>query len=129
MAAAHAQWIEDRSWVWVHYLAVKIGRGELFEALDGLAFLRGTALGPLLAVEHGARPQGVRRIERIVPEAVPALGRTVARPEAISCVEALREAIALYRGLRQETGELVLRSAAEQASVAFLDEIAGGVSG
>jgi hypothetical protein len=27
------QWIEDRFWVWVHYIAVKINRGELFEAI------------------------------------------------------------------------------------------------
>ena len=28
------QWIEDRFWVWVHYGAVKIMRGEYFEAYD-----------------------------------------------------------------------------------------------
>jgi len=44
------QWIEDRFWVWIHYVAAKIGRGEVFEALDGLALLRGRALGPLIAL-------------------------------------------------------------------------------
>jgi hypothetical protein len=28
------QWIEDRFWTWVHYAALKIGRGEYFEAID-----------------------------------------------------------------------------------------------
>ena len=88
------QWIEDRFWIWVHYVAVKIGRGELFEAADGYAFLRGVVLGPLLAVERGVRPQGVRRIEQVAPDAMPALERTVARLDAASCVAALREAIA-----------------------------------
>ena len=34
------QWIEDRFWVWVHYGAAKLGRGELFECLDMLAAVR-----------------------------------------------------------------------------------------
>jgi hypothetical protein len=41
------QWIEDRFWVWVHYIAVKIARGELFEAIDSLGFVRARVLGPL----------------------------------------------------------------------------------
>lgn|GEM_PF-5648763 len=28
------QWIEDRFWVWVHYAAAKLGRGELLEVID-----------------------------------------------------------------------------------------------
>lgn len=41
------QWIEDRFWIWIHYLAGKIARGELFEAIEGLSFLRTTVLAPL----------------------------------------------------------------------------------
>ncbi|HVX42383.1 MAG TPA: nucleotidyltransferase domain-containing protein [Mycobacteriales bacterium] len=44
------QWIEDRFWVWVHYGATKIARGEFFECLDALSLLRSAALGPLIAV-------------------------------------------------------------------------------
>ena len=32
------QWIEDRFWIWIHYAATKIGRGEYFEALELLFF-------------------------------------------------------------------------------------------
>jgi hypothetical protein len=117
------QWIEDRFWVWVHYVAVKIGRGELFETADGYAFLRAVVLAPLLAVERGARPQGVRRIERVAPDAMPALERTVASLDAASCLAALRETIALYRDLRDAGPEVVRRTAAEDASLAFLGEI------
>jgi hypothetical protein len=31
-----AQWYEDRAWVWLHYVATKLLRGELFEAIGGL---------------------------------------------------------------------------------------------
>jgi hypothetical protein len=38
--APDRRWIEDRFWVWVHYASARIGRGELFEAIDFLSFLR-----------------------------------------------------------------------------------------
>ena len=55
------QWIEDRFWAWIHYVTAKIGRGELFEALEGLSFLRTTVLGPLALLRSGARPPGCVR--------------------------------------------------------------------
>ena len=58
------EWIENRFWVWVHYIAAKIGRGELFDVIDGLNFLRARVLGPLIQVKMGNYPQGVRRIEK-----------------------------------------------------------------
>lgn len=61
------QWIEDRFWVWVHYCAARLGRGELFEALDFLAFLRGQVLAPLAKVEAGRLPRGVRNLEQEIP--------------------------------------------------------------
>ncbi|WP_147675807.1 hypothetical protein [Xanthomonas massiliensis] len=39
-------WIEGRFWVWIRYATLKVGRGELFEAVDFLAFLRVRVLGP-----------------------------------------------------------------------------------
>jgi len=116
------QWIEDRFWVWVHYSAAKIGRGELFECLDALGMIRGLVLGPLLAVRAGARPQGARRLERLAPEEVPALAATVGDHSAEGCAGALRAAIELYRELRDPAIER--REAAEEASVAYLDGVA-----
>jgi hypothetical protein len=107
---------------------VKIGRGELFEAADGFAFLRGVVLAPLLALEHGVRPQGVRRVEQIAPDAMPALARTVAQLDPTSCLAALRESIALYRELRDAGPDVVRRTAAEDASLAFLAEIESRVA-
>jgi Nucleotidyltransferase domain len=47
--------VEDRFWVWVHYGATKIGRGELFECLDVVAAFRGMVFGPLVALGRGQR--------------------------------------------------------------------------
>lgn len=95
--APDPQWIEDRFWVWVHYGAAKIGRGECFECLDVLAFLRGAVLGPLIAVAHGQRPQGVRRLERHAPELTEALEATVGDHSASDCARAARRRGALPR--------------------------------
>jgi len=46
--APDLQWIEDRFWVWVHYGAAKVGRGELFEALDMLALLRSKGIDAVI---------------------------------------------------------------------------------
>jgi hypothetical protein len=116
------QWIEDRFWVWVHYAAAKIGRGELFECLDALGMIRGLVLGPLLAVRAGARPQGARRLERLAPEELPALAAAVGDHSVDGCADALRAAIALYRELRAPGVER--REAAEEASVAYLEDVA-----
>jgi predicted nucleotidyltransferase len=126
--AADLQWIEDRVWVWVHYFATKIARGELLETVDGLAFLRGVALGPLVAVATGHRPQGVRRMETQAGTWLPRLYATVATPDRTSCLAALHAAVALYRALRDEIAPpgLVRRTDAERASVRFLDDVARG---
>jgi hypothetical protein len=129
-AAAHypepdLQWIEDRFWVWVHYGAAKIGRGELFEAHDFLAFLRMQVLGPLGLLTSGARPTGVRKIETLAPELAEELKATLGSHGAAACGEALASAVRLYRMLREKLAapHLVRREAAETAAVAYLDEV------
>lgn len=113
------QWIEDRFWIWVHYGAVKIGRGELFEALDFLSALRSMVLGPLILREAGARAAGVRRIETIAPSRAEELKRTVGAHDAADCRRALQACVELYRSLR---GAAVQRNAAaEAAALRFLD--------
>lgn len=44
----------------------------------------------------GARPSGVRRIERVAPELARRLARTLSGLEARECAAALRASIALY---------------------------------
>jgi hypothetical protein len=119
------QWIEDRFWVWIHYGAGKIARGELFECLDLLALLRTAVLGPLLAVRAGERPQGVRRIERVAPEVTDALVQTLGDHSATGCAEALRAAARLYTRLRDASAQPPRRRAgAEREALAYLAAVA-----
>lgn len=119
------QWIEDRFWVWVHYVTAKIGRGELFEAADGITFLRGRVLGPMALLEAGHDPNGVRKLERRAPERAAALARTVARLERESCAAGLLAAAELYVELRASIAlaEVVLRTDAEQAALSELARV------
>ena len=116
------QWIEDRFWIWVHYAATKIARGELFEAIDFLAFLRVTVLGPLALARAGARPSGVRKIETIAPDFAVELQRTIATHDAADCLRALRAAVDLYRSLTPRTSPEKIEDAAMQ----YLAEVERG---
>lgn len=122
------QWIEDRFWVWVHYAALKLGRGELYEAVDFLSFLRGQVLGPLLALKYGKPPRGVRKLETFIhAEDSLALQATLAPLEKQALARALHAAIKLYRRLRSTipvTG-LMRRIAAEKAAVDYLVTVTG----
>jgi predicted nucleotidyltransferase len=119
------QWIEDRFWVWVHYAATKIGRGELFEAVDFLAFLRGQVLGPLALQSRRARPTGVRKLEFVASDLAKRLELTLASYDERSCAAALRASILLYREWRDAlaVAELRLNPEAAAAALAYLDAI------
>lgn len=118
------QWIEDRFWVWIYYGATKIGRGELFEALDMLAFLRWQVLGPLAMSEAGGRPTGVRKLEVTAPARARAIEATVAAYDASSCTRALTATVTIYQDLRERRGRGVRRhAAAESAALAYLADL------
>jgi hypothetical protein len=120
------QWIEDRFWVWVHYVTVKIARGELFEAVEALTFMRSAALAPLIVGDLVPNPAGVRRIEQIAPSVVPALRETVADPTVQDSVRALRATVDLYRQLR-DSARIEQRSEAERASWQYLQHVVNQV--
>ena len=90
------QWIEDRFWIWIHYGTSKIARGELFEALDFISYLRGTVLGPLGLLRTGCKPSGVRRIEQLAPALAEDLKGTVALYDPESCYSALEGCTEIY---------------------------------
>ena len=100
--------------------ATKIGRGELFEAIEALGFLRVNVLGPLILDKQGARPQGLRKIERHATiEQQDMLKRTLAGYDAGECLQALHVAIDLYRVLKTTTGNPLL----EQQVLDYLQTI------
>ena len=112
------QWIEDRFWIWIHYGVGKVARGELFEALDLISYLRGTVLSPLGLLRAGCKPTGVRKIEQLAPTLAEALKGTVALYEPESCYSALERCIEIYRSLRSTT--IIPHESAEEAAVEYL---------
>ena len=119
------QWIEDRFWIWIHYMVTKIGRGELLEAIDHLSFIRSTVLGPLSLLEAGEQPNGLRKIEFLSPIRAGELKQTIPEYSANSCFLCTERSIEMYKSLRisVEDNQLILNMRAEQISMQYLQEI------
>jgi GNAT superfamily N-acetyltransferase/predicted nucleotidyltransferase len=116
------QWIEDRFWVWLHYTTVKVARGELFEAVDALTFIRATALAPLVTAGKVADPAGVRRIEHLAPAVVPALRATLSDATVADCLRAAEATVELYLRLRDLT-RIERRGGAERSARRYLSAV------
>ena len=114
------QWIEDRFWIWVHYGAGKIARGEYFEALEFLSFLRTVVLSPLALQQAGLTPSGVRTIEKRLPAFAAELKQTVATAERDTLIPAFTACIAMYIGLREKTTAKV-NSRAQQLAISYFN--------
>ena len=95
-AGVDLAWFEARMWTWVWYTHSKILRGELYEALDALQYLRGNVLFVLLAETAGIRPYGSRRAEQHVGALGPLFARTVPALERDLVMDALRVTVELY---------------------------------
>jgi predicted nucleotidyltransferase len=120
------QWIEDRFWVWVHYTASKLGRGELFEAIDALSFLRGQVLAPLAKIQARKLPRGVRNLETELPHLLADFRQTIPiQHDHHEIAKALQHTIHLYRQFRDalKTSALVVHSSAETASNQYLQAV------
>jgi hypothetical protein len=115
--------MEDRFWTWVHFSAAKIGRGELFAFLDEIAFLRRIIIGPLIRMDRGLSPRGVRHIEEVAPELLPQLQATIGDNTGLGCLSALRTTVDLYLQLRRNHPEVVPCSEAESAALDYVAEI------
>jgi hypothetical protein len=118
------QWIEDRFWVWIHYTATKLGRGELYDAIAAIGFLREVVLGPLACHLAGVTPRGVRHLETIAPEAALALRATVTDYDRRRVAAAALACVELYRQWRDACGTAIIRHEdAERLSVAYLEDV------
>ena len=121
------QWIEDRFWIWVHYAARKIGRGELMEAFDFLSFLRMTVLSPLLQVKNNRHTRGLRKVEtELSASDLENLKITIAQYNRESILKALDNTISIYKNLRRKLfdDKVVLQIRAEKLSLDYLKEVA-----
>jgi hypothetical protein len=120
LAASQSEWFEERFWIWAHYGAMKIGRGEIFEALDMFAFLRARVFGPLLAERAGLRQYQVRRIETLVPDAVPLLIALTSPHDRAACAKALSRAMDAYLDLTRAPAPASRNPGAEAAVRRYL---------
>jgi len=120
------QWIEDRFWVWIHYAATKLGRGELFETIDFLSFIRLTVIGPLLQIKYNNLPRGVRKLEfRMDIEDINLLKSTVAEYSFSSIKNAINNITKIYKDLRIKLFPKNIKylEEAENVSLLYLNNI------
>ncbi|GBF43229.1 streptomycin adenylyltransferase [Leptospira ellinghausenii] len=119
------QWIEDRFWVWIHYAATKLGRGELFEAIDFLSFLRNQVLGPMFHLKYEKNPRGVRKLEFILSNAdLEKLKTTIPIYDYNSIFHSIFASINLYCELRNLLAtNLNKQEVAEKESVQYLNHL------
>jgi hypothetical protein len=97
-----SDWFEARVWIWLHYAATKLARGELYEAIGMLAFFREQVLGPLLHRRAGKNQRGVRRLETLPLDEHGMLAATVAANDASSVQRATEACIDIYMDLRSD---------------------------
>jgi len=101
-----SEWFEARAWIWLHYAATKLARGELYEAIGMLGFFREQVLGPLLYRRAGKNQRGVRRLEALRLDEQGKLAATVARHDASSVKDAIEASIDYYLDLRSDDPSL-----------------------
>lgn len=122
------QWIEDRFWIWVHYVSAKIGRGEYFETLDSINFLRTNVIAQLLQIKNNQLPKGLRKAEKIFSEIdLERLKETIAKYNRESLINSFEEIITLYKDLRKTIfpSEIKLQTKTEKRSLEYFEEIKG----
>lgn len=116
--APDEQWIEDRFWIWMHAGAARAARGELFDAIEFLSFIRVSVLGPLGLQRAGQMPMGTRRVETHAPALTADMKGTLAAHDVRACLAAFERCAQIYRRLR--SADVIRRSKAEDAAMAYL---------
>lgn len=119
------QLMEDRFWVWTHYVLGKIGRGEYLEAFDSLSIFRMIIFGPLLHIKNGNLPKGVRKVEMLLSNRdLVGLQSTVAAYDKQSLITVIENSIKLYQSLRKELfkQDVTWRVDAERQVLKYLRE-------
>lgn len=120
------QWIEDRFWTWVHYATLKLGRGENFETLDFLSYVRTFVTSPLLQLKNGKLPRGLRKVEMNFNKTdIDKLVGTVPSYTTESLFSALDNTVSLYLELRQRIfpASIKLRTDTQQKTLEYLQQI------
>ena len=114
------EWFEERVWIWLHYGATKLKRGELFEAIGMIAFIREQVLGPMLHRRLGRPQRGVRRIEQL-EQGSEMLRQVVADHTRESVAAALRNAVNLSLELRGDESPTISVRGMPELLLSFID--------
>jgi predicted nucleotidyltransferase len=114
------EWFEERSWIWLHYAATKLQRGELFEAMGMIAFFREQVLGPMLHRRLNRPQRGVRKIEQ-TEAAADKLRHVVTDHTRQGVAAALRNAVDLYLELRSDRPPATSTGGMPELLVPFLE--------
>lgn len=120
------QWIEDRFWIWIHYALLKIGRGELLETVDFLAYLRTTVFGPLLHIQNKRLPRGVRKAEmQFAKEDLGKIIGTIPVYSSASLLNSVENSVLLYKELRTNlyASDICLQKDTEKKVMQYFQEI------
>jgi hypothetical protein len=121
---ADLRWIEDRMWTWSWYVQTKVLRGELYEALDGLQYLRDNVLFKILALRREERPSAARRVEARTGVWTDQFADTVPVLSRESTMKALQATVGLYQELADPLLDrygLDIRAEARRAVLVALD--------
>lgn len=125
------QWIEDRFWIWIHYALLKIGRGELLETVDFLAYLRTTVFGPLLHIQNKRLPRGVRKAEmQFAKEDLGKIIGTIPVYSSASLLNSVENSVLLYKELRTNlyASDICLQKDTEKKVMQYFQEIIEKIS-
>ncbi|MBK7104562.1 MAG: aminoglycoside 6-adenylyltransferase [Ignavibacteriae bacterium] len=120
------QWIEDRFWIWIHYVSSKIGRGEFFETLDAINFLRTNVIAQLLQIKNNSLPKGLRKAEKFfTTDDMGKLKLTISDYDKSSLIKSLEQIIFLYQDLRNQifSQEINLQTQTEIRAMEYFNEI------
>jgi hypothetical protein len=126
--AADLAHLEARMWAWTWYIQSKILRGELWEAVSGLGYVRDVVTFRLLAMSQNIRYRGARFAEQFVGEHAGALARTLGSLDRESLLEALRTTVHLYVELVDPLLEQHGVDPARPARKAVLSALEAGLS-
>ncbi|MGQ0738715.1 MAG: nucleotidyltransferase domain-containing protein [Bacteroidota bacterium] len=120
------RWIEDRFWTWVHYIGGKAARGEYFECIDGLGFIRLKVLAPLMQLKNKKKARGLRKVEQELNLSdLENLKITLAQYNRASVIKALDNCISIYKGLRRNLfpASILLQEKAEKKVMEYFKKI------
>lgn len=116
------EWFEARIWIWLHYAITKLHRGELYEAIGMLGFIREQVIGPMLYRRAGLNQRGVRRLEASKLDKDVDLAGTVAKHDRDSVRRALITMTGIYLDLRRDGMPVMPRQNTPDLILEFIDE-------